>query len=184
TRVAELRQQIADREPNFETQAFPVDDAVQLAVENIREGVRPVIIADTQDNPGAGGDSNTTGVLRALMAQDVPGSACAAIHDPEIVEQAVQAGVGAHISVRFPGSETVGDAPLEADFEVEKISNGEILFEGPMMNGNRLSVGPSVVLKHSNVRVIVNNHKAQIMDRNQFRAAGVEPEEQNILVVK
>src|SRR5699024_10626530 len=92
TRVAELRQQIADREPNFETQAFPVDDAVQLAVENIREGVRPVIIADTQDNPGAGGDSNTTGVLRALMAQDVPGSACAAIHDPEIVEQAVQAG--------------------------------------------------------------------------------------------
>jgi len=184
TRVAELRQQIADREPNFETQAFPVDDAVQLAVENIREGVRPVIIADTQDNPGAGGDSNTTGVLRALMAQDVPGSACAAIHDPEIVEQAVQAGVGAHISVRFPGSETVGDAPLEANFEVEKISNGEILFEGPMMNGNRLSVGPSVVLKHSNVRVIVNNHKAQIMDRNQFRAAGVEPEEQNILVVK
>ena len=28
---------------------------------------KPIIIADTQDNPGAGGDSDTTGMLRALV---------------------------------------------------------------------------------------------------------------------
>lgn len=183
-RIRTLSQQIADHESSFAIQASPVNDAVQMAVENIQEGIRPVIIADTQDNPGAGGDANTTGVLRTLIEYDAPRSACAAMHDSQIVERAVQAGVGANIRVRFPGSEIAGDAPLEATFEVENISDGDITFDGPMMRGNRLSVGPSVVLKHSNVRVVVNNHKAQIMDRNQFRAAGIEPEQQNILAVK
>ena len=32
-----------------------------------RPGQRPVVIADTQDNPGAGGNSDTTGMLRALV---------------------------------------------------------------------------------------------------------------------
>lgn len=183
-RVSELHQQVAVRESSFAIHAAPVEEALQLAVESVQDGIRPVIIADTQDNPGAGGDANTTGVLRALIKHDVPRSACAAMHDSEIVERAVKAGVGSSIRVMFPGSQVEGDAPLETSFEIEQISDGEVFFDGPMMHGNRLSVGPSVVLRHSNVRVIVNNHKAQVMDRNQFRAAGIEPEKQDILAVK
>lgn len=183
-RVSDLSKEVARRESRFATHALPVEDALQLAVESVRDGIRPVIIADTQDNPGAGGDANTTGVLRALIEHDAPRSACAAMHDSEIVERALELGVGSSLRVTFPGSEVEGDASLDACFEIEQISDGEVLFEGPMMHGNQLSVGPSVVLKHSNVRVIVNNHKAQIMDRNQFRAAGIEPEEQNIVAVK
>ena len=29
---------------------------------------KPIVIADTQDNPGGGGDGDTTGMLRALVA--------------------------------------------------------------------------------------------------------------------
>ena len=32
-----------------------------------RRASKPIVIADTQDNPGAGGDSDTTGMLRALV---------------------------------------------------------------------------------------------------------------------
>ncbi|WP_205170827.1 M81 family metallopeptidase, partial [Burkholderia sp. LMG 13014] len=40
------------------------DDAVREAMRLAEGASRPVVIADTQDNPGAGGDSNTTGLLR------------------------------------------------------------------------------------------------------------------------
>ena len=33
----------------------------------------PVVMADTQDNPGAGGDSDTTGMLRALIEVNYQG---------------------------------------------------------------------------------------------------------------
>jgi microcystin degradation protein MlrC len=37
----------------------------------------PVVVADTQDNSGAGGDSNTTGMLRALSGQyTMPTTTC------------------------------------------------------------------------------------------------------------
>lgn len=183
-RVVKLAKQIADREARFAVQASPVDEALRIAAQNVADGIRPVVIADTQDNPGAGGDANTTGLLRALLEHNIPRSACAAMHDSEIVSEAIEAGEGKEIFVEFAGSNVEGDAPLAANFLVEKISDGDIVFEGPMMNGNRLSVGPAVLLRHGNVRVIVNSHKAQIMDRNQFRAAGVVPEDQNILAVK
>jgi microcystin degradation protein MlrC len=44
-------------------------DAAAQAIQLAENAARPVVIADTQDNPGAGGDSNTTGMLHALVAQ-------------------------------------------------------------------------------------------------------------------
>ena len=37
-----------------------------------RRANKPIVIADTQDNPGAGGDSDTTGMLRALVRNKAP----------------------------------------------------------------------------------------------------------------
>ena len=48
---------------------LPVAQAVALAMERAAQSDKPIIIADTQDNPGAGGDSNTTGVLHELLHQ-------------------------------------------------------------------------------------------------------------------
>ncbi|WP_282434874.1 MlrC C-terminal domain-containing protein [Nocardia panacis] len=46
-----------------------------------------MVIADTQDNPGAGGDARTTGMLRALLAAGESG-ALAAIWDPVAADPA------------------------------------------------------------------------------------------------
>ena len=64
---------------------------------------RPVVIADTQDNPGAGGDANTTGTLRALVEADAQNAALGLFYDPEVVGQAVAAGVGARPRLRLGG---------------------------------------------------------------------------------
>ena len=65
---------------------------------------KPVVIADTQDNPGAGGDSNTTGLLHALLQQEAgrrfPGQvALGLMADPAAAQAAHAAGVGATIDI-------------------------------------------------------------------------------------
>lgn len=175
---------IHDLETEFGLDALPTELALDEAVRSVRAGESPVVIADTQDNPGAGGDATTTGLLRELIKRDLASSALAAMWDPEIVRAAVAAGKGRVVKVRFPGSSTPGDGAFTETFEVAGITDGRVHFDGPMMHGNDLAVGPSVLLRRGNVHVVVNTHKAQIMDRNQFRAAGIHPEEQDILVVK
>ncbi|MCE2516759.1 MAG: M81 family metallopeptidase, partial [Alphaproteobacteria bacterium] len=44
----------------------------------------PVILADVQDNPGAGSTSDTTGLLHELMAQNASGVILAMLNDPEV----------------------------------------------------------------------------------------------------
>ena len=56
---------------------------------------RPVVIADTQDNPGGGGDSDTTGMLRALVACNAEGAAMGLMVDPAAAAAAHAAGAGA-----------------------------------------------------------------------------------------
>lgn len=182
--VQEVAAAIHALEPEFRLDAFSAADALDEAIQSVEAGHVPVVIADTQDNPGAGGDATTTGLLRELIERNVPASSLAAIWAPEVVTAAIRAGEGELVEVTFPGSLTPNDSPLQGTFEVIQITDGRVHFDGPMMNGNDLSVGPSVLLRYGNVHVVVNSHKAQIMDRNQFRAAGIDPEDQNILVVK
>ncbi|GAB3624669.1 M81 family metallopeptidase [Mariniluteicoccus endophyticus] len=182
--VDKLADLVAAREGDLRLDALPAADAVARAVELVSEGVRPVVIADTQDNPGAGGDATTTGLLGHLLEADPERTVLGALWAPEVVEQALTAGIGSEIEVTLQGSASRGDGPLTATFEVVSDSPGAIVFDGPMMHGNRLQVGPSCVLRRGNVSVVVNSRKAQIMDRNQIREAGIAPEEQDIVAVK
>lgn len=182
--VEHLGDLVERREPDFVLDVLDAAHAVDTAAAAVESGVSPVVVADTQDNPGAGGNATTTGLLRVLLARDHPGSVLAAMWDAGIVAEAVRAGAGAKIDVEFPGSGLAGDEPLRATFEVAALTDGRVVFDGPMMHGNELAVGPSCLLRSGHVSVVVNAHKAQIMDRNQLRAAGIEPETQHIVVVK
>jgi microcystin degradation protein MlrC len=146
---------------------------------------RPVVIADTQDNPGAGGDSNTMGMLRALLKQGATQAAIGLIFDPAAAQMAHRAGVGASVVMELGGqSMTPGDAPLAGRFEVIALSDGCCQFDGPMMNGMRVDVGPAACLKIEGVLVGVSSGKTQMLDRNLYRMVGIEPEKMKILVNK
>jgi microcystin degradation protein MlrC len=66
--VAELVAAINASEKAFEMELFTPEEAVRRAIARGSSGA-PVILADTQDNPGAGGNGDTTGLLRALLEQ-------------------------------------------------------------------------------------------------------------------
>lgn len=182
-------QTLADKmladEAAWEVPFLSPDDAVQEAMRLAQGAGAPVVIADTQDNPGAGGDSNTTGMLSALLRNGATEAAIGLIWDPQAVAAAQRAGVGASIELALGGQSGVpGDAPLQATFEVLGLSDGVCRYDGPMMNGMQADVGPVALLRIDGVQVVVSSGKAQMLDRNLYRMAGVTPEAMKILVNK
>jgi len=161
------------------------DAAVIEAIRLSATAQKPVVIADTQDNPGAGADSNTTGMLRALLDNGAQDAALGLIWDPEAAAQAHAAGVGATLELALGGrSGTPGDAPFVGTFEVVALSDGRCRYDGPMMHGMQVNLGPVACLKIDGVRIAVSSTKAQMLDRNLYRVAGIEPEQMKILVNK
>jgi len=63
----EVARFVAMKESEFAVPVLSPADAVSRAMSIAAGADRPVIIADTQDNPGAGGSADTTGLLFALV---------------------------------------------------------------------------------------------------------------------
>ena len=176
---------IESHEDDFDGKIFAPDDGVQYAMSIARTATKPVVIADTQDNPGAGGDSDTTGMLRALVRNDAQRAAIGAIYDPVSAAAAHKAGVGATVTLSLGGKSGIsGDAPYENNFIVERLSDGEFIAPGPYYGHRQMSMGPSACLRIGGVRIVVASRKAQLADQAMYRFVGIEPTEQAILVNK
>ena len=173
---------------------LPAHEAVQQALAVAEHQAAPVVIADTQDNPGAGGDSNTTGMLHALLQQGAgrqwPGQvALGLLYDPEAARKAHEAGVGAVLELAlgkavptFSGQPS--DPPLQGRFVVRALGQDECEIKGPMMTGVKVRIGPCACLELDGVLIAVASGKMQMLDRELFRAVGIQPEQMKLLVVK
>jgi microcystin degradation protein MlrC len=94
-------------------------------------------------------------------------------------------GAGSDITLQLGGQSGVaGDSPLQATFRVEQLSDGRCRYDGPMMHGKLTDVGPSARLSLNGVQIVVTTFKDQMLDRNLYRMAGVQPEAMKILVNK
>ena len=168
--------------------------AVIQAMALAERADKPVVIADTQDNPGAGGDSNTTGMLHALLAQGAgrkyPGQvALGLLFDAAAARAATQAGVGAELYLTlgtavptFTGQPS--DAPLRARFKVLALSDGRCTLTGPMMTGLTVRLGACACLEVEGIRIAVVSGKKQLLDRQLLRMLDIHAEQMRIIVVK
>src|SRR4051794_27202360 len=176
---------IESHEDDFDGQIYTPDEGVRHAMELAKTARKPIIIADTQDNPGAGGDSDTTGMLRALVRNNATRAAIGVIYDPQSAKTAHAAGVGATVTIALGGKSGIpGDAPYQETFIVEQLSDGRFVAPGPYYGGRDMDMGPSAALRIGDVRVVVSSHKAQLADQAMYRYVGIEPTEQAILVNK
>ena len=83
--VDRLADAVNAAEPAFAAQRVqPVAEAVANAIRIAATAQKPVVLADTQDNPGAGAPSNTTGIIAELLAQGAQGALVGILHDPAV----------------------------------------------------------------------------------------------------
>jgi len=179
--VNDLAEQVIENEGDWAVTFFSPDEAVSKAIDIARHASRPVVIADTQDNPGAGGNSDTTGMLEALIRNGARKAAIGLLWDPKVANEAHAAGVGATIAVTL-GAQS--EAPFAAKFVVESLSDGRCIFDGPMMNGLKPDLGLTACLRIDDVQVVVSSTRMQMIDRNLYRMVGIQPELMKILVNK
>jgi microcystin degradation protein MlrC len=181
-----LADDVAAIEREFVLEVLTPEAGVARAMATAARGAqRPTVIADAQDNPGAGGDSNTTGMLRALLDARAQRASLGLMADPEVAKAAHAAGPGATLTIPLGGkSRVTGDAPLEAPWVVERLSEGKLVGTGPFYRGARMALGPSACLRVGGVRVIVACEKPQLADQEMYRFIGIEPTAEAILVNK
>lgn len=170
-------------EPRFAGRIWSPDEAVRHAMA--AGSSRPVVIADTQDNPGGGGTSDTTGMLAALVRNGAEGAALGVMADPAAALAAHAAGEGAEIELVLGGRSGIpGDAPFRGRFVVERLGDGNFTGTGPMWGGAKCRLGPMAALRIGGVRVVVASKKLQAADQAIFRHVGIEPAAQRLLVLK
>ncbi len=187
--VTELERLVASHEGDFDAPVYTADAAVRHTMVVAARSTRPVVIADTQDNPGAGGDSDTTGMLRALLTNGAGRSgrslALGLMADAEAAQATHRAGPGATITLALGGkSGVMGDTPLHGSFRVERLSDGNVVCEGPFMRGSTARLGASACLSIEGLRIVVVSNKSSLADQQMLRFIGIEPTEQGILVNK
>jgi microcystin degradation protein MlrC len=173
---------IAAKEHEFALGVLPAPEGVARAMAKGGAG-GPVILADTQDNPGGGGHGDTTGLLAELIRQDAQGAVLAPMNDAEAAAACHAAGEGASLTLDLGGRSD--GAPLRVTALVERLSDGRFTLTGPMGKGNPANLGPSALIRVApGVRVIVVSRKMQGHDQALFRFLGVEPKDQRIVAVK
>jgi microcystin degradation protein MlrC len=183
--VNELADEVAGAESAVSGRFWSVADAVNRALEVARMGLGPVILVDTQDNPGAGGNGDSTSIIRALIAAGAEGVVAGLICDPEAARQAHAAGAGALLRAAVGARSGFPDEqPIEAEFTVESLGDGRFMGTGPFYLGTRMDLGPMACLRTGGVRIVVASRKQQAADQAMFRHVGIEPGGQRILVLK
>ena len=185
--VEALRGAVADAEKDFAMELHDAPDAVRRAKARGEPGA-PVVLADTQDNPGAGGNGDTTGLLRSLIDQDAPDAVLGMLIDPPSAARAHEVGQGNSAVFNLGGRSRVpGDMPLAGEFTVERLGDGRFTCSGPMFKGFRMTLGPMALLRSRaapGVRVVLASRKCQAADQEMFRHLGVEPRAQRIVALK
>ena len=180
-----LLELVNENEAAFAGRIWDPGEAVAEAISRAASAGAPVVLADTQDNPGGGGTGDSTGLLRALVEGQASGAVLGVLCDPGAAAAAHAAGVGAQLSLDLGGkSGAAGQQPYAAHYKVLALGDGRFTATGPMWLGSRMRLGPMALLEVSGVRVLVGSKAEQAADQSMFRHLGVEPAEQSIIALK
>ncbi len=185
--VLEMTTLLQAAEALFHSELLEPDAAVSRAMLSGKVG-KPTVIADTQDNPGAGGNGDTTGMLAALLRQRAQDACLGMLVCPQTAALAHATGIGHMARFRIgEWSGVPGTKPLESEFVVEQLGTGIFTCTGKMFTGYRMRLGPMALLRSveaPGVRVVIGTHKCQAADQDMFRHVGLEPASQRLLVLK
>jgi microcystin degradation protein MlrC len=175
---------LQEAEDSFISPLVSAGVAVRQAMMN--NGPKPVILADPQDNPGAGAPGDATGLLAAMLAGNASG-VIGMIWDATTAEQAHAAGVGAVIDAQIGGLfPEIGGPAISVRARVEQLSDGQFAFTGPMFGGMKAHLGPCARLlaQGTEVTIVIGSNRAQNADQAILRHIGANPEAYKIVAVK
>ncbi|HZF80580.1 MAG TPA: M81 family metallopeptidase [Rubrivivax sp.] len=173
---------IAAREAQCDLSYVSVDDAVARVLAH--SGAPPLLLADSQDNPGGGGSGETMFLLRALHVAGARGIAAGVIHDEAAASEAMRSGAGNALELSLGGRQVAGDQAWLARFEVVACRSDPVRLAGAMAGGILVDMGAMAWLRCDGVDVVVASRRTQCFDRGFFTHLGMDPFTKTALVLK
>jgi microcystin degradation protein MlrC len=176
---------IWDAKERFRVENPTPDQAVRAALAT--DG-QPIVINETNDNPGGGAPGDGTQLLRALIDQGARRAVFGFLCDPESAAACHEAGVGAIVRLRLGGKhDALHGETIETDAYVKCLTDGRFTLRA-FAEGSRLSLGrcARVVLgdRHGAIEVIVAERRGQTLDDAIFRLHGIDVRDYKIVALK
>src|SRR5579859_397326 len=156
----------------------PLAEAVR-AVQEQSTGTTVLVDAADATSSGASGDSNV--ILRALLAAGYRGSSLIPLVHPPAVRAAMEAGIGATITVSLGGAVDSRFEPLTMETRVRMLSDGSFRNES---DGSTWHGGNTAVLQAGRYTLVVTSHAVSLYNRSLFLAHGQDPTNFDMVVVK
>ena len=153
----------------------------------------PVLLIDHCDNCGSGGTQDTMAVVEEILRQGLDDIAIAPIRDPEAVQKMMAAGLGNNVTLNLGGNSDMPSVglkgrPLTVSGRVRAITDGEIVFRGPMYTGLKSHLGPTAVLETAGTRgtaqIVVTSLHHEPFDLVILRHCGIEPVKKRFIMLK
>lgn len=151
-----------------------------------KPGDKPLVLGDYGDSPAGGAYGDGTALLKMLLDEGVTNAVLAPMCDAAAAKAAVAAGEGATIHLALGGKwdPEHGGGPIERDWSVVKVSDGNFTFKGPYGTGTTGTFGPSALIRSGGVDVVVIANQKGMFDQEQLRIFGIEPTAKDVLVIK
>lgn len=174
---------ITERIPTLKRKYLSLDEVLELAME---ESDKPFVIADASDNPGAGGASDSTHILREILSRKMKGCVLATIVDPASVKKCAEAGIGNTVDLKLGGwsDPRYSGGPLEVKAYVKMMSDGKYVCRAKLSAGEVINHGHTAVVEIEGNTVFITSIPRQPWDAEIFRSHGIRPEERKIIITK
>lgn len=176
--AAEIWRRREELQPTLRT----ADEAIQAA---LAAPGRPVILNEASDNPGGGGPGDGTHLLRAMLDANLTEACFGFMYDPQVAEQAHEAGVGATIEVRLGGrTEELHGPPIVTTAYVKCLTDGKFIQQSALGRGARVELGNMARLVIGGVDVLISSVRTQTLDYEVFLLHGIDIMRYKIVAIK
>ena len=141
----------------------------------------PVVIADPADNAGGGAPSDNTDIARHLIEIGAESACLGPIWDPVAVRLCFDAGLRAHVPLRFGGkiAPTSGQ-PIDAEVEIVGLRRDAWQSFGP----TKVPLGDCAAVKVGGVEIVLIANRTQATGLELFTNLGIDPRQRKLVVVK
>jgi microcystin degradation protein MlrC len=142
----------------------------------------PVVLADVADNAGGGAPSDSTFMLKAMLARGMSNVLTAIYWDPVTVRFCEEAGEGATLSLRIGGKCGVASGdPVDLRVTVRSIYHNAWQYFGTA----QMPMGTSVWLSSdSGIDLVLSTKRTQVFHPNCFEQLGIDIASYRGVVVK
>lgn len=137
-----------------------------------RTETRPIILADSGDNPTGGGVGDRADVLKALLARSIDEVLIAGITDRPAVERCFAVGAGARVSLKVGGSLDPASPSVEVEADV-------VFLDDPGSAAEQ-----QAVVKIGGITLVLAARRRPYHNIGDFTRLGLDPTTVRLLVVK